>query len=372
MDTDPAVITYINSIIKPTVLQTRKYVIGVDVGGTNTRVAVCGLDGQYIIVSKFQSSSLKQLLGGLEQLSAPLISLMGVPPYAACLDIAGPVAEHGTKVEITNYTGTSEERTVKTTDLPSQLFPSGRTVFINDLESCCYGVLGLDEHKKLGEYFSPLWGTETSEVHLAPVHHAVLAAGTGLGAGLLLKLGSKSFQVYPLEFGHALIPPLGVSHPRREIDINLLNYLSQRLYDGAYPAEYEDIASGRGLTHVYDFLVKDLPNVPNGLTPAEIASAAAGGNPHANKALEIHYRILIRTCQNMAVAMNVKGVFLAGDNQVANNSFVTSVHKELHEEFLNHPKRHWIENVPVYTQTTTFNINLYGTLYVARSLAKSA
>jgi len=369
MDTDPAVVTYINSIIKPTVLQTRKYVIGVDVGGTNTRVAVCGLDGQYIIVSKFLSSSLKQLLGGLEQLSAPLISLMGFAPYAACLDIAGPVAENGTQVEITNYSGSSAERTIKTSDLPPLLFPAGRTVFVNDLESCCYGILGLDEQKKLGEFFAPLWGHVSTELQLPHVHHAVLAAGTGLGAGLLLKLGNRNFQVYPLEFGHALIPPLGITHMDREFDQHLLNYLSERLYAGAYPAEYEDIVSGRGLTYVYDFLVKDLTDTTGGLTPAEIASAAASGNAHAKKALEVHYRTLIRTSQNIATAMNVKGIFLAGDNQVANDGFVKSIQKELHEEFLNHPKRHWIENVPVYTQITTFNINLYGTLYVARLLA---
>jgi glucokinase len=193
MDSDPAVIAYINSNIKPTVEQTRKYVVGVDVGGTNTRVAIGGLDGQYVIVSKFQASTLKQLLDGLEKLAAPLISIMGFSPYAACLDIAGPVQEHGTKVEITNYVGSSGERTIKTSDLPGSLFPAGRTVFINDLESCCYGIVGLDEHKKLGEFFEPLWGAENNTVQLNPVHHAVLAAGTGLGAGLLLKFGNRNF-----------------------------------------------------------------------------------------------------------------------------------------------------------------------------------
>lgn len=371
MDTDPAVVEYINSVIKPTVLQNRKYVIGVDVGGTNTRVAICGLDGQYIIVSKFLSSSLKQLLAGLEALSDPLISVMGIAPYAACLDIAGPIADHGKEVEITNYTGSSPERTIRTTDLPQLLFPAGRTVFINDLESCCYGILGLDEQKKLAEFFAPLWGSESGDFQLPNVHHAVLAAGTGLGAGLLLKLGKRNFQVYPLEYGHALIPPLGANHANRESDQHLLDYLSQRLYSGAFPAEYEDIVSGRGLTYVYDFLVKDT-GATGGLSPAEIASEAAAGNTQAEQALEIHYRILMRTSQNIAVGMNVKGVFLCGDNQVSNDKFVKSIKQKLHDEFLNHPKRHWIEKVPVYTQTTSFNINLYGTLYVARLLANTA
>jgi len=370
MDTDPAVIAYVNSNIKPTVVQTKKYVIGVDVGGTNTRVALCSLDGQYVIVSKFLASTTEELLAGLAQLAQPLIELMGIPPYAACVDIAGPVTDQGRSVEITNYGGTSEERTITTSDLPASLFPTGRTLFINDLESCCYGILGLEEQNKLGEFFEPLWsvgGTET-DIKLAPVHHAVLAAGTGLGVGLLLKLGNRRFQVYPIEFGHALIPPLGVANARREVDLGLLNYLSERLYGGKFPAEYEDIVSGRGIGYVYDFLAKDVKGARSGLTTAEIGAAAIEGDEYAKKALEIHYRVLMRTAQNIATAMNVKGIFLAGDNQVANSALVKSFENDLHEEFLNHPKRHWIERTPVYTQITSFNINLYGTLYVARLL----
>lgn len=374
MEIDPSVISYIQTNILPTVSQTRKYVLGVDVGGTNTRVALGGLDGQHVIVAKFLSSSLKQLLDGLEQLVVPLMELFGFSPYASCLDIAGPVEEQGTKVEITNYIGTYEERTIRTTDLPPALFPAGRTVIINDLESCCYGLLGLDEQKKLADYFTPLWttGTASDVVHLAPVHHIVLAAGTGLGAGLLLKFANKPFSVFPSEYGHSLIPPMGLNHPGREQDQKLLNYLSEKLYGGNYSPEYEDICSGRGLVYVHDFLVKDLSNAPHGLSAAEIVVAASSGNVNALKALEIHYRILLRVAQNMTTGLNAKGVFLTGDNQVANHPFVQSFANVLREEFLNHPKRHWIQNVPVYTQTASININIYGTLYVARLLVFSS
>jgi len=372
MDTDATVISYINTHILPTVSQTRKYVIGVDVGGTNTRVAIGGLDGNHVIVAKFLASTLTQLLDGLEQLAAPIITHMGFPPYAACLDIAGPVQEQGNMVEITNYLGTSEERILMTSALPITLFPAGRTIIINDLESCCYGILGLNEQKKLGDYFTPLWSAGNNTVELANVHQAVLAAGTGLGCGILLKFPNRPFSVYSLEYGHALIPSLGAKHPGRELDQKLLDYLSERLYGGNYGAEYEDICSGRGVTYVYDFLVQGLPDTPSGLSAAEIVLAADSGNANALKALEIHYRFLLRTAQNICVGANVKGVFLAGDNQVSNHKFVASFVQSLKDEFLNHPKRHWIENVPVYAQTTSININVYGTLYVARLLVTSS
>jgi len=363
MDSDPAVIAYIEAVKIAAAKDGGKYVVGVDVGGTNTRVAISSLDGKYVIVSVFKCSTLIQLLEGLNALVEPLVTLLGLPS-AACMDIAGPVSENGTKVTITNYAGTIEERTLTTSLLPPQLFPIERTRFVNDLESCCYGVLGLEEQQKLGEFFEPLWGD--SAVRIAPVHHAVLAAGTGLGVGLLIKLGARPFQVYPIEYGHAIVPPLGTTNKSRAIDQQLLDYLSVTLYGGKQAAEYEDIVSGRGLAAVYDYLVKDVSDVPRGLNTAEIAKAATAGNLYALKAVEIHYRILVRAAQNICVGMNVKGVFFAGDNQVDNSALVKAFRNELQEEFLNHPKREWIENLPVYAQSTRFNINLYGTIYVAR------
>jgi len=344
------------------------YVIGVDVGGTNTRVAVSLMNGENVVAAKFLSSTVAQLVEGLGTVGDDLLKVMGTHPVGAAIAIAGPVKEH--EAEVTNYVGTAAARTVKLDQLPPSLFPAGHTKFVNDLESCCYGILALDEHHELGNYFEPLWGGDT-DVKLAPVHHAVLAAGTGLGVGLLVKLGNHPFQVYPLEFGHALIGPLGNNNPEYDIDTKLLRYLSDKLYEGKHAPEYEDVVSGRGLTYVYDFLVKDPSHVPSGLSAAEILTAATTHpiNEYAVKALHIFYKVLIRNAQTLAVAAQAKGILLAGDNQVANLPFVKSIAEELKAEFNNHQKQHWIANVPVYTQHKLFNINLHGTLFVARSVA---
>jgi len=345
------------------------YVIGVDVGGTNTRVAVSLLNGENVVAAKFLSSTIHQLVEGLTLVSEPLLALMGGHPVGAALAIAGPVKDR--EAEVTNYVGSAEGRTLRIEQLPPSIFPAGHTKFVNDLESCCYGILALDEHNQLSHYFEPLWGGD-SNVKLAPAHHAVLAAGTGLGVGLLVKLGTNvPFQVYPLEFGHVLIGPLGKTNPEKELDTKLLQYLSEKLYDGKFAPEFEDVVSGRGLTYVYDFLVKDLSNTPNGLTAQEIVIAGTTQpiNEYALKALQIHYKMLLRTAQTLAVGVQAKGILLAGDNQVANLPFVKSYAHELQAEFLNHQKRHWIEHVPVYTQNKLFNINLHGTLFVARSVA---
>ena len=39
---------------------------------------------------------------------------------------------------------------------------------------------------------------------------------------------------------------------------------------------------------------------------------------------------------------------------------------ELYEEFLNHPKREWLVDVPVYEQKKSFAVNLAGAIYIAQ------
>lgn len=53
--------------------------------------------------------------------------------------------------------------------------------------------------------------------------------------------------------------------------------------------------------------------------------------------------------------------------QVVNNPFFEKHLPEMRAEFLDHPKPDWIDMVELYTQTESFNINLHGALYYART-----
>jgi glucokinase len=75
--------------------------VGIDVGGTNTRVAVCrDNDADLVQVCKFQAKTLPSLLNGLHSIGNCLVELFENPPAAACLAAAGPVSEFGEKVNI--------------------------------------------------------------------------------------------------------------------------------------------------------------------------------------------------------------------------------------------------------------------------------
>eukprot|EP01112_Ceratiomyxa_fruticulosa_P014360 TRINITY_DN4108_c0_g2_i1.p1 TRINITY_DN4108_c0_g2~~TRINITY_DN4108_c0_g2_i1.p1 ORF type:complete len:370 (+),score=78.68 TRINITY_DN4108_c0_g2_i1:123-1232(+) len=347
------------------------YVIGVDVGGTNTRVSIGTLDGAFFPFTKFKASTLGELISGLKIAGVKLRETLA-QPAASCIDIAGPISDQGGKAEITNYIGSTAERIITKADLPESIFPHASTLFINDLEACCFGILALAKVGTLNKYFAPLWGGEGSgKIEFHPSHYAVLAAGTGLGAGLLTKLPGRNFQVLPLEGGHGLIPASGKATPYYEREKQLFEFLSQKLYEGKYGPEYEDIVSGRGVSYVYEWLTSGSSDPKlKSLSTEDIARAANNKSiPEAEDALLLHYRYLIRCAQGICVTMNGKGVFLAGDNQVYNLPFVKANSHVFQEEFLHHPKRQWLEHTPVYVQTELYNFNLHGTVYVADLIA---
>ena len=176
----------------------------------------------------------------------------------------------------------------------------------------------------------------------------MLAVGTGLGVGLLTHPYSGSdFQVLPLEGGHVLLNTVGVDHEFHAEEQDLLQFAGRELYGGKFSIEYEDLVSGRGVLLLYNWIAKRHPEAPaltetgqgtdashslallRGLTQCRGGTRVVAKNacsdppcPYAAKALLLHYEYLMRCAQNLSIGLNSKGIFLAGDNQVANRNFV--------------------------------------------------
>ncbi len=145
-----------------------------------------------------------------------------------------------------------------------------------------------------------------------------------------------------------------------------------------------------------------------------VNKAMKENDPHANRALFVHYKYLFRVAQHLSVMFVGKGVFLAGDNQVyiyiniyiallscsyhsTNQSLYLSIHTSIHihlsiyqsilqvandpfvsqhieeyrQVYLDHTKTEWIRNNPVYRQTKSANLNLLGVIYQAKRVAHS-
>ena len=146
---DDAVKAKLTKWHKKTISMTGKfrYYVAVDVGASHTRVVI-GISGsKFITITRFQATDVTTLLNGFQDVASQVTeSLGGVQAFGAALDVAGRVFQNGTKVDLVGYsTGTESSIRISTEDLPSFLFPLGRTRFLNDVEAACFGIMKLSQ-----------------------------------------------------------------------------------------------------------------------------------------------------------------------------------------------------------------------------------
>src|SRR3569623_362914 len=195
-----------------------------DVGGTKVHLALYDFTA-----GKLKHTRDKQFpardYAGLEEI---VIEFLGSEKVsAACFGVPGPVRDG--RLRLTNLPWTLDSREIS---LHLQI---DHVFLINDLEANGYGIaeLSTDQIFTLSE-------GDASQIG----NRALIAAGTGLGEGLLAWNG-RIHVPYPSEGGHTDISP------RNEIEIELLRFL-QRKYNGRI--SYERVVSGMGLTNIYEFL----------------------------------------------------------------------------------------------------------------------
>jgi glucokinase len=146
---------------------------------------------------------------------------------AACFGVPGPVRDG--RLRLTNLPWTLDSRELSAGLDIQHIF------LINDLEANGYGVAELapDQIYTLSE-------GDPSQIG----NRALIAAGTGLGEGMLIWNGSTHVP-YPSEGGHTDYAP------RNEDEIDLLRFLKEK-YNGR--VSFERVVAGMGLTSIYEFL----------------------------------------------------------------------------------------------------------------------
>jgi glucokinase len=169
---------------------------------------------------------------------------------AACFGVPGPVRNG--RLRLTNLPWTLDSR-----ELAAGL-EIDHVFLINDIEANGYGVAELS-----AEQIYTLSEGDPSQTG----NRALIAAGTGLGQGLLIWNG-HAHTPYPSEGGHVDFAP------RDEDEIDLLRFLKQK-YNGRISAER--IISGMGMTNVYEFL-RDVRGMEE---PAWLSERIAQEDPNA-------------------------------------------------------------------------------------------
>ena len=195
-----------------------------DVGGTKVHLAVYDfVDGRlkHLRDEKFPAKEYT----GLEEIVREFLG--GDKVTAACFGVPGPVRDG--RLRLTNLPWTLDSR-----ELAKDL-GIAHVFLINDLEANGYGIAELQP-----EQIYALSDGDASQIG----NRALVAAGTGLGEGILIWNG-RMHVPFPSEGGHADFAP------RNEDEIDLLRFLKQK-YNGR--VSFERVISGMGMTGIYEFL----------------------------------------------------------------------------------------------------------------------
>ena len=195
-----------------------------DVGGTKVHLALYDFINGNLQYTRDERYPAKDY-SGLEEIVKEFLG--GDQPTSACFGVPGPVRDG--RLRLTNLPWTLDSR-----ELAAHL-KIDHVFLINDLEANGYGVAEL----KADQIYTLAEG-DASQIG----NRALIAAGTGLGEGILAWNG-KIHVPMPSEGGHSDYAP------RNEDEIDLLRYLKQK-YHGRI--SFERVVSGMGLTNIYDFL----------------------------------------------------------------------------------------------------------------------
>ncbi|MGB7985522.1 MAG: glucokinase [Terracidiphilus sp.] len=264
-----------------------------DVGGTKVHLALYDFVDGKLQCSRDERFPAKNY-AGLEEIVKEFVGAAKVT--AACFGVPGPVRDG--RLRLTNLPWTLDSRELSVSLNINHVF------LINDLEANGYGVAELapDQIYTLAEGDPSQLG-----------NRALIAAGTGLGEGLLIWNG-RSHIPYPSEGGH------NDYAPRNEDEIDLLRFLKQK-YNGRI--SFERVVSGMGLTNIYEFLreVRGLDE------PVWLAERIAAEDPNAvitelalaakseicEKALDMFVSAYGAETGNLALTLlSVGGVYVGG------------------------------------------------------------
>ncbi len=195
-----------------------------DVGGTKVHLALYDFTNGKLSYSRDERYPAKDH-SGLEEIVRLFLGTDTVT--SACFGVPGPVRDG--RLRLTNLPWTLDSREL------SFMLKIDHVFLINDLEANGYGVAELTP-----EQIFTLSEGDASQIG----NRALIAAGTGLGEGILAWNGKQHIPM-PSEGGHSDYAP------RNEDEIDLLRYLKQK-YNGRI--SFERVVSGMGFTNIYDFL----------------------------------------------------------------------------------------------------------------------
>lgn len=303
-------------------------VLAGDIGGTNSRLALCDVAGSRVsVVAEHTYPS--ATFGSLSEVVRTFLASHGQAVQSACFGLPGPV--RGRRVKLTNLPWLVDADAIER-ELGLEVG------LINDLEANAYGLSVLDPAAV--RVLKP--GTAIPNGNAA-----LIAAGTGLGEAGLAWDGTRR-RPFATEGGHSDFAPADA------LEDELLVYLRER---HAGHVSWERVVSGPGLATIHEFLRQRageaMPSWAVGAKPSElpgrISTAARDGKDEiAHEALQRFLALYGAEAGNLALKLlAIGGMYVGGGiapklaDAFAESAFV--------ERFLAKGRmRALMEDIPVY------------------------
>ncbi|HEY8857218.1 MAG TPA: glucokinase [Rugosibacter sp.] len=259
-------------------------ILGGDIGGTKVLLGLAE-NGVLIIERRYASAD----FSNFTDLLAAFFTDTQLNPsqvHGGCLAVAGPIADDGSSVRLTNLPWI-----IDCAELSRRLgLPSLQLV--NDFAAAALGAVTATSDQQV---------TLQAGQPLPDAPRLVVGAGTGLGMALVLPHASSQNQgwhIVPSEGGHAAFAPAD------EEQLRLWQFLHAR--HGR--VIWEHVVSGPGITAIHECMTEDT------LSAKEISLLAlANANSPAHHSMELFLAAYGAFAGDMALACLARGgVFLAG------------------------------------------------------------
>jgi glucokinase len=254
----------------------------VDIGGTNTRVALThGSEVRHDTIRRFRNAENT----GIEPILERFLSEHQITPEAVCVDVAGPV-QNGVG-ELTNLDWRVH---------PDRLTHATGAAFaevLNDMQAQGHSLAHVSDMHL--EQILP------GQPAAADAPKLVVNVGTGLNAAPVYRVGHQTL-LPPAAAGHVTLPA------QTPEELRFKDWLAER---HGTPG-FEDVLSGRGLERLYAWhCLEDGMGDP--LEAAAIMAAFAEGHPRAQRTLRMFVRFFGRYASDLAlVTLPFGGIYLVG------------------------------------------------------------
>lgn len=336
------------------------YVLGVDIGGTNTNLAIAGVKNSkpvLLLTHNYKSKKLDSLVPAIENTLTYTKNNYDIEVNFACIGAAGVVSPSNDFAQLTNvkWNASSKELTNKTS-LDS-------VYIINDFQTIGYG-LNLLNHNNKNDIFQVRH--RKSDINMSKSTKAIIGAGTGLGKSILNY--DEHFNAYipiPSEGGHGDLPT------QNDFEMQLIEFVKKKR-GISQPLSYEEVLSGRGIENIYLFLrnteeskeTQYTIEIENAVDKTPLISKYKDLDKTCKETFRLFTKFYARCAKNFVLdTLSMGGLYIAGGIAAKNKEIFSS--NDFTIEFENaYNRTDLLKTIPI-SVIVNYDVSLYGACYAA-------